>query len=669
MLDAYTIRKIVPRLVFAVIGVNLSIYLCIAAVDITNIVGHGLGDLLRAPFVQSQSFNNLHVAGNAPNDIVGVVGAGALGAIVAVVLHLGLASDFIVVALGMLLLAALVVVLVAIAILATLVIRYGALILLSIVSPVAIACTVLPGTEKYFRQWWDLFLKTLIVFPIIAAIFAVSDILGAILLSTQDTTNGLNSLVSVFVVLVAMYAPLFMIPFSFKMAGGFLGNVYGFMQDRGVKPIQDKLNKWKEDPESWYAGNKRRLQQNRYDRGLTGKQVASGAVAGGRAFLGGEGRAGFRAAYGGTKRRIAAQKNLAAQKEAQEREAWAAVVGDNDVAKALQMGGSRQEIMANLQKLEPGRFGRPGENDPNKRRALEEYTSLIQSLQGSMGQGLRDYAAGEEYAKGTTSFKVGDRGIPIGLLENTMQAEETSSVLGTRAYLGQKSASKDQAHRLDIAGHSSSVGILKRQEWIATRGTDKEDVADAEYEQWALDSSWKKNAPTAHANADHNGTPRMMEHLVDAVQKADAMPVDTPEQKADRRAAMEKTITDLNALLETTNYMPPENRDDYRQLFKAAVEGEKRLMPVLDDEGNEVYERDADDKVIMEDIKDSLGKKVGQRPKVLERERPLSVKELVTLMTSNPGKFRDVASSARLFGASEFDQRHRAEEAMKPPDA
>lgn len=662
MLDAYTIRKIVPRLVFAVIGVNLSIYLCIAAVDITNVIGHGLGDLLRAPFVQSGSFSNLSIDGSALNGIVGAVGAGVMGAIVAVVIHLGLASDFIVVALGMLLLAAVVVLLVAIAILATLVIRYGALLFLSIVSPVAIACTVLPGTEKYFRQWWDMFLKTLIVFPIIAAIFAISDILGALLLSTQSSVNGVNGLISVFVVIAAMYAPLFMIPFSFKMAGGFLGNVYNFMQERGVNPIRDRLNKWKEDPESWYAGNKRRLQQNRYDRGFTAKQATTGAIAGGRAFLGGEGRAGFNAAYGGAKRRIAAQKNLAAQKEAQEREAWAAVVGDNDVAKALQMGGSRQEIMANLQKLEPGRFGRPGENDPNKRRALEEYTSLIQSLQGSMGRGLRDYAAGEEYAKGTTSFKVGDRGVPIGLLENTMQAEETSSVMGTRAYLGQKGAAKDQAHRLDIAGHSSSVGILKRQAWLAG------DITDEEYEQWALDSSWKKNAPTAHANADHNGTPRMMEHLMETMQQADAMPTDTPEQREARRASMEKTITDLNALLETTNYMPPENRDDYRNLFRMAVEGEKMKMPVLDDEGNQVYERDADDKVVMEEITDSTGKKIS-RPKVKEETRPLSVKELVTMMTTNPGKFKDVAASARLFGASEFDQRHRIDEAMRPPEA
>lgn len=659
MLDAYTIRKVVPRLVLAVIGVNLSIYLCTAAVDITNIVGHGLGDLLRAPFVQSGSYNNLSINGNATNDIVGVVGLGALGAIVAAVLHLGLASDLIIVALGMLLLAAVVVVLIAIAILATLVIRYGALLFLSIISPVAIACLVLPGTEKYFKQWWDIFLKTLIVFPIIAAIFALSDILSAILLSTQSSVNGLNGLIAVFVVVAAMYAPLFMIPFSFKLAGGFLGNVYDFMNQQGVKRAQERLNKWKEDPESWYAGNKRRFNQNRFDAGFSAKQIGGGALAGGNAFLRGGGRAGFRSAYKGNRDRIAAQKVLAAQKETEEREAWAAVRGDNDIAHAVEIGGTREEIMQNLKNLESGRFAG---NDPETRRALEEYTSLVQHLQGSMGKGAREYVGGEEYSRGTTSYKVDDMASPLEMMKAARSHDKVSSILSSRSYLGRKKAQKEDAHRLETGGHSSSDGIVKFQRWKAGL------ITDEEFEDWMLDSAWKKNAPTAWANADHNGVPRQVQRRMEVLEQVDSMPASTAAQREARDAAMEKASADLYALLETTSYMPPENRDDYRDLFRSVVKGEKREMPVLDNKGNEQYEKGSDGKVIREAIRDVDGRATGKtRPKVLTEHRALTVKEVTSLMANNPKQFKDFAASVRLFGASEFDQKHRMEEAFRPP--
>src|SRR3989344_4953661 len=171
MLDAYTVRKAVPRILIAVIGINLSIYLCVAAIDITNVIGNGLGQLITEPFLKPDSFKDAGIENNVSNGIAtgGLLIGGIIGG-TAVWAAGGLAV------IGALIPFMITVALITLAILFTLVIRQGLLILLTVISPVAIALFVLPGTEKYFKQWLDLFIKTLIVYPIIAAIFAVSTV-------------------------------------------------------------------------------------------------------------------------------------------------------------------------------------------------------------------------------------------------------------------------------------------------------------------------------------------------------------------------------------------------------------------------------------------------------------------------------------------------------------
>lgn len=213
-LDAYTLRKIAPRLFFAVIGVNLSIYLCIGAVDITTVVGHGLGQLIRGPFDAAGVFSNANIDAGSGNIAFGVLAVLAILVAVPALKGGALATIF------FLLLPVFVLIL---SILITLVLRQALLALLTLISPIAIVLSVLPGTEKYFKQWWDLFVKTLVVYPIIAALFAISDVLTAI--SFTNSNNGGNVTGSVDVISGVLFAfmPLVMIPFAFRFAGGALG--------------------------------------------------------------------------------------------------------------------------------------------------------------------------------------------------------------------------------------------------------------------------------------------------------------------------------------------------------------------------------------------------------------------------------------------------------------
>lgn len=297
MLDAYSLRKIAPRILIGVIGINLSIYLCVAAIDVTNVIGSGIGDLLREPFIEANSYNKVPgIEANAENTIVGVVGSGAIVAIVYAIFATGGAA--LVAILGLLLPLLIAVLLVAIAVLITIVIRYGLLIVLTVLSPVAIACFILPGTEKYFRQWWDLFIKTLLVYPIIAVIFAISDIMAAIFLTDAQKQGDGIALVFLFVAILAVVGPLFMIPFAFQFAGGILGQAMKLSHARARSlsgAAGEAIRKNRQDPNTWLGSRAQSTRQWRERKGYTPGQVVSGTLGGAKERLrGGKFREGYR---------------------------------------------------------------------------------------------------------------------------------------------------------------------------------------------------------------------------------------------------------------------------------------------------------------------------------------------------------------------------------------
>lgn len=212
--DAYTLRKIAPRLLLAVIGVNLSIYLCVAAVDIATVAGHGIGQLIRGPFDVAGVLDSPKIDQGAGNIAVGAS---------AILLLLVAVPAFKGGALATLFFLMLPVFVLILSILITLVLRQALVVLLTMVAPVAIVLSVLPGTEKYFKQWWDLFVKTLVVYPLIAALFAVSDVLTAISFAASNQGGNTTGAVDVISGVMFAFMPLVMIPFAFRFAGGALG--------------------------------------------------------------------------------------------------------------------------------------------------------------------------------------------------------------------------------------------------------------------------------------------------------------------------------------------------------------------------------------------------------------------------------------------------------------
>lgn len=260
LVSAYTVKKVLPRLLVAAILLNLSIYLVAMAVDVTNIIGKDIGQLIELPFANVKVMIN----GNSSQSIIGNSFLNTLGPILdglGAIVGAG-AAIFAFVFMPVLLLTILLPVLISfIAILVTLVIRQTLIVLLLFISPLAFALYCLPNTEKYFKQWWSLLMKTLMVYPIVSIIFAMSTVSAITIFEATDSSGGLSKVIASLLAILGAVIPLFLIPFAFKISGGVLGNIYGLADSMGKK-AQEKIKGNPNDQDSLQNRLRRRGSSN-----------------------------------------------------------------------------------------------------------------------------------------------------------------------------------------------------------------------------------------------------------------------------------------------------------------------------------------------------------------------------------------------------------------------
>ena len=227
LIDAYTAKKVLPRLFAAAILINISIYLVAFMVDLTNILGEGVGRLITAPFATGD-FLSIE-----PNFLVQAGGLAAFvgGTWAAIAVGGGALLSFLWV---FILLPALFAM---IGVFVTLILRQGLILFLIITSPVAFALYCLPNTEKYFKKWWDLLFKALMVYPIIVVLFALAHVLAVTIAGANSTSGGRATLGQI-AGIVVMLIPMFLIPFAFKMAGGAVATLFGAINGFGKKGVE-----------------------------------------------------------------------------------------------------------------------------------------------------------------------------------------------------------------------------------------------------------------------------------------------------------------------------------------------------------------------------------------------------------------------------------------------
>ncbi|HSX41099.1 MAG TPA: hypothetical protein VLF21_00470 [Candidatus Saccharimonadales bacterium] len=209
--NAYTIKKMLPKLVAAAILVQFSYLLMSLAIDITNVFGRGLFDLAGAVLPK--------LSGSDVNSGSGILGlAGAVTGAAALAIGAITGTLFVVIAgafLG------------ALAVFFTLIFRQILIIMLIVLAPFAIAAWVLPNTEKFFKTWLNLLVKALLMYPLIVLLFAA----GRLFAVAAGASENEFSLAPVFE-LVGLVAPLFLIPFTFKFAGSAMAAGAGMIAGR-----------------------------------------------------------------------------------------------------------------------------------------------------------------------------------------------------------------------------------------------------------------------------------------------------------------------------------------------------------------------------------------------------------------------------------------------------
>jgi hypothetical protein len=253
-LDAYTIRKTLPRLLIAAIGISLSWPLMEFVVGFFDTLGFSIRSLIYAPF-RSLETNGISIGVGIASYLV--VGGAAL--------ILGFASLTLVLTAVLALLVGFVILL----------IRQIAIIMLVIIAPVAIACYVLPNTQKVWKLWSDNFLGLMLMFPIISALIAAGHVFAAVSFSTGAPTTGFTQIVG----LIAYFIPYFLLPLAARLATGVIGTLAGFANDRS-RGVFDRLKKKRSDTaaDRIKRAGSNSLYDNSTKRGRAANTLASWAV-------------------------------------------------------------------------------------------------------------------------------------------------------------------------------------------------------------------------------------------------------------------------------------------------------------------------------------------------------------------------------------------------------
>jgi hypothetical protein len=253
LFDAYTVRKMLPKIVAAVILMQLSWVLFKWAIDLSNDLGQAIQSLLFAPFGGANNVQLDKMVGNSvATHSVGTNNTWAfftvLAAGTAAIANLP----------GLLTLGLFVVVSLATAFF-VLILRKLLIILLIILAPIAFIAWVLPGTERYWKMWRENFVKLLAMFPLIMGLIAGGRIFAYITSGGSQPASAslhlavihlggvpipylasVTSFADIAIIVFAYFGPYLMLPKAFSWGGQFMSAAADQVNNRLTKRTMEK---------------------------------------------------------------------------------------------------------------------------------------------------------------------------------------------------------------------------------------------------------------------------------------------------------------------------------------------------------------------------------------------------------------------------------------------
>lgn len=422
MLDAYTVKKVLPRLIVAIIGISLSWEIMAWFVTFTNDLGYGVRSLIYYPF---RGIDGGAITGGGEGILVYLLtapGILAAGGIYGLLLLAGSAFLSLLVAFLVLTL------------------RQLVIIVLLLFAPIAIACYILPNTQGVWKLWYESFTKALFMFPIIMAFLAVGRVFAQVSSGPSATTVGQ------FIAFIAYILPYFLIPLTFRFAGGAVRTLGGFVNDRSRGGF-DRLKKARQENS---ASRMEKMKEGRLYRPNTklGRafNATTNTIAG--AKEGGLSPGKFRSRY--TAAQAEQQYNQAEELRTKNSE-FATGAQDDRILRAVQYGKGREGIRKHLRENEK----------VTDETELDTMVGIAERMQSSGNiQAVRTAAAIQRFATGTGYNDENGEFDAEAAIQSIKDVSGGDRALGGRL-LGTAKVTAAQANQLSFGG--ASYGALSKQ--------------------------------------------------------------------------------------------------------------------------------------------------------------------------------------------------------------
>lgn len=498
--DNYTVKKALPRMLAAVIFIAISFPMCAFFINVSNIIGNGIGNFILA------------LSPNGGVSLDGINGAGSLGGgiFVAGTLY-GLAGNITLGVVGSLGLVAAVGLLIG---LVVIIIRQILIVMMIALAPLAILAWIFPGNDKLWNMWKSTFIAMLIMYPMIVLLIASGQFFADVV-NYSNTAGGDTEHTKSLVAMIAYVAPFFMIPATFKYGLGVFGNLAGMINDksRGFFDGQRKFRAQKRAEGRANAMAGRRFKPNSFMGRHLNKGIQTGMIAG-------TGKAGLNPLRMAS--RTGAYRSSGTIREAQEllekNDAIAAVKSDDTLAEATQLGKNRADIERIISKS--GRYT-AGSSE------FAEAVASVEAAQAAGSQGaVRAAMAVSRAASGTGYDSVSD------MHESILQA--AGGDRNMEGFLLAKSrAASESAKRFDLStpGHADQEKMIN--ELRTATGTDKEGDVRTDHNKVARKTAFEQ----AGAAQILHGKPAAVKTLVTSLGQEYSDAIDSGDSVAAMEAA------------------------------------------------------------------------------------------------------------------------------------
>lgn len=244
-LSNYNVKRIAPRFIVAVIFVQVSFYICQLFIDISNVVGVTIQQILVENVANKIGDSAMPIATKLGESSSETLSGLTSGVISKTEIAWPLLAPLTAVVMSVTILCS--------ALIIVLIVRKAIVVALILLAPLAFVAYLLPNTSEYFSKWLRMFTYMLVLFPVISVLIGAGQIVSASIIKAgsndykveNDTVTVSKKSQSATLYLVAAGAavlPLAGTWYAFKFAMGAFDSAGTRISQRGMRRSSRERN-------------------------------------------------------------------------------------------------------------------------------------------------------------------------------------------------------------------------------------------------------------------------------------------------------------------------------------------------------------------------------------------------------------------------------------------